>query len=73
MRVRCAAARPLHHLRAAGLRAVLSSEAGLGQVPPPVEALREFLLMLLAEGFAEQELRRLVRDKPARVFGLAWG
>ena len=57
-------------IRAAGARAVLSSDAGLGLLPPPVEALREFLLMLLSEGFAEPDLRRMTRDNPARLFGI---
>ncbi|UPY37327.1 DUF6282 family protein [Sediminicoccus sp. KRV36] len=58
-------------IRAASARAVLSSDAGLAILPPPVEALREFLLLLASEGFTETELRRMTRDNPARLFNIA--
>ena len=57
-------------IRAAGARAVLSSDAGLAVLPPPVEALREFLLLLQGAGLSEAELHRMTRDNPARLFGL---
>lgn len=57
-------------IRAAGGRAVLSSDSGLALLPPPVEALREFLLLVMSEGFTEAEIRRMTRDVPATLFGL---
>jgi hypothetical protein len=49
-------------------RVVLSSDCGVSLLPPPVEGLREFLLLLAHTGFTEAELRRMVADNPARLF-----
>jgi hypothetical protein len=48
--------------------AVLSSDCGVSLLPPPVEGLREFLLLLAHAGFAQDELRLMVADNPARLF-----
>jgi hypothetical protein len=55
-------------IRAAGERAILSSDAGIYLLPPPVEAFREFLLLLETEGFTESELRRMTSDNPVDLF-----
>jgi hypothetical protein len=56
-------------IRAAGpAGVVLSSDCGVGVLPPPVEGLREFLLLLAHAGLAEEELAPMVRDNPARLF-----
>jgi hypothetical protein len=49
-------------------RVVLSSDCGVSLLPPPVEGLREFLLLLAHAGFTEDELRLMVSDNPARLF-----
>jgi hypothetical protein len=58
-------------VRAAGDRAIASSDAGVYLLAPPVEAFREFLLLLESVGFGEAEIRRMVVDNPAALFGLA--
>ncbi len=57
-------------LRAAGDRAIVSTDAGVFLLPPPVEAFREYLLLLESEGFTEAEIRRMSATNPARLFGL---
>jgi hypothetical protein len=57
-------------LRAAGDRAIVSTDAGVFLLPPPVEAFREYLLLLQSEGFTEAELRRMSADNPAQLFGI---
>ena len=51
-------------------RTVLSSDCGVYVLPPPVEGLREFLLMVASAGFDEVALRTMVADNPKRLFGL---
>lgn len=60
-------------IRAAGDRAILSSDAGVFLLPPPVEAFREYLLLVESEGFDAAAIRRMVRDNPAALFGLSLG
>jgi hypothetical protein len=55
-------------VRAAGDRAIASSDAGMYLLPPPVEAFREFMLLLESEGFTEAELRRMNTDNPTALF-----
>jgi hypothetical protein len=55
-------------IRAAGGRAILSSDSGVYLLPPPVEAFREFLLLVQSEGFATADISRMVRDNPAALF-----
>ena len=47
---------------------VLSSDCGVFVLPPPVEGLREFLLMIESAGFSREELRLMVSDNPAQLF-----
>jgi hypothetical protein len=54
-------------------RVVLSSDCGVALLPPPVEGLREFLLLLAHAGFTEDELHRMVADNPARLFRIGQG
>ena len=53
---------------AAGDRAIVSGDAGIYLLPPPVEAFREFLVLLESDGFAEAELRRMSSTNPADLF-----
>ncbi|WP_431284255.1 DUF6282 family protein [Humitalea sp. 24SJ18S-53] len=58
-------------MRAAGERCILSSDAGVYLLPPPVEAFRQYLMLTQSEGFSDAELRRMSRDNPAALFGIA--
>ena len=51
-------------------RTVLSSDSGSFILPPPVEALREWLLMIASEGFPADAIRRMVAGNPAELFKL---
>lgn len=59
---------------AAGIReagphnAILSSDCGVGVLPPPVEGLREFLLLLRHAGIPEADLISMVSATPRRLF-----
>jgi hypothetical protein len=58
-------------IRAAGERAIASSDAGIFLLAPPVESFREFMLLLESEGFTEAELRRMNSANPAALFGIS--
>jgi hypothetical protein len=47
---------------------ILSSDCGVFLLPPPVEGLREFLLLLEAAGVQRSDLQRMVRETPTRLF-----
>ncbi len=49
-------------------RAIVSSDCGVSLLPPPVEGLREYLVLLAAVGFDAGELRAMVAENPARLF-----
>jgi len=53
------------------MRAILSTDSGVFLLPPPVEAFREFLLLVECEGFSEPEIRRMIATNPAMLFGLS--
>lgn len=55
-------------IRAAGERAIVSSDAGIFLLAPPVEAFRQFLVLLEAAGFAPEDIRRMSADNPAALF-----
>lgn len=55
-------------IRAAGDKAIVSGDAGIYLLPPPVEAFREFLLLLESEGFSEPELRAMSSTNPGDLF-----
>jgi hypothetical protein len=57
-------------IRAAGDRCILSSDAGVFLLPPPVEAFREYLLLVQSAGFDEAAIRRMTSTNPAALFGL---
>lgn len=57
-------------IRAAGDRAIASSDAGVFLLAPPVEAFREFLLLLESADFTEAEIRRMITANPATLFGV---
>jgi hypothetical protein len=50
---------------------VLSSDSGALILPPPVEALREFILMFEGSGIPTEHLRCMTSDNPARLFKVA--
>jgi hypothetical protein len=58
-------------IRAAGDRAILSSDAGVFLLPPPVEAFREFLLLVESEGFDAAAIRRMTTDNPKTLFRIS--
>jgi hypothetical protein len=60
-------------IRAAGERAILSSDAGVFLLPPPVEAFREFLLLVESEGFGADEIRRMTTHNPIALFRIGGG
>jgi hypothetical protein len=49
-------------------RTIVSSDCGVSLLPPPVEGLREYLLLLAGVGFDEGELRAMAAENPARLF-----
>lgn len=51
-------------------KVVLSSDCGVFLLPPPIEGLREFLLLLASAGVPEVSLRRMVTDNPIALYGL---
>ena len=55
-------------IRAAGERAIVSSDAGVFLLAPPVEAFREYMLLLEAADFTEAAIRRMNTDNPAELF-----
>ncbi len=57
-------------IRAAGDRAIVSSDAGIYLLPPPVEAFREYMVMLESENFTVAELQRMNTTNPSDLFGL---
>ena len=59
-------------IRAAGPeQTILSSDSGSFVLAPPVEAFREWLVMIESAGFDAAAIRRMAADNPARVFKLA--
>lgn len=50
--------------------AILNSDCGVFVLPPPVEGLREFLLLMGEAGIAEADLRRMTTDVPNALFRL---
>lgn len=50
---------------------ILSSDCGVSLLPPPVEGLREFLLLLETAGVARSSLQLMVRDNPGHLFKVA--
>lgn len=55
-------------VRAAGERAILSSDAGISVLPVPVESFRSFILAIESCGFAAPAIHRMVRDNPIALF-----
>ena len=56
-------------IRAAGPDScIVSSDCGVYLLPPPVEGLREFLLLLETSGMDRGALRRMSVDNPTRLF-----
>jgi hypothetical protein len=47
---------------------LLSSDSGALVLPPPVEAFREFIMMLGSSGIARADLLRMICDNPGRLF-----
>ena len=61
-------ARILNDIRQIGWeRAVLSTDYGQAENPPPVEGLRAFVAACLADGFTEAQIRRMGVENPAAL------
>lgn len=60
----------VQRIRAAGTQALVSSDAGISLLAPPVETFRQYLLLLRAAGFDDTQLRRMSRDMPGALFGI---
>lgn len=52
---------------------VLSSDAGSYVLPPPVEALREWLIMIESYEFSREDIRTMVSENPAHLFRVGEG
>jgi hypothetical protein len=48
--------------------AIVSSDAGVFLLPPPVEAFREYMLLLESAGFSEGEIRTMNSTNPGELF-----
>ena len=60
------------NIEAAGCgNVVLSSDSGSYVLPPPVEALREWLVMVASTGVSDGDIRVMVADNPGRLFKVA--
>jgi hypothetical protein len=55
-------------IRAAGERAITSTDAGIYLLAPPVEVMRQYMVLLESEGFTEAEMRRMNTHNPAALF-----
>ncbi len=60
-------------IRAAGDKAIVSGDAGIFLLAPPAESFRQFMLLLEAEGFDENAIRRMNTDNPAALFKVGSG
>ncbi len=47
---------------------IMSSDGGQSTNPPPVEMMRSFIAAMLKEGFSEDEIRKMTRDNPERIY-----
>ena len=57
------------NIEAAGpARVVLASDSGSYVLAPPVEALREWLVMVASTGVSEEDVRIMVADNPGWLF-----
>ena len=57
------------NIEAAGpANVVLSSDSGSYVLPPPVEAFREWLVMVASTGVSEGDIRVMAADNPGRLF-----
>lgn len=60
------------HIRAAGVEhSSIGSDLGQVDNPTPVEGMRQAIKLCLALGFADDEVRLMVRDNPARLVDIA--
>lgn len=57
-------------IRAAGARAIVSSDSGIYLLAPPVETFRQYMVMLEADGFTPEEIRRMNTINPVDLFGV---
>jgi len=55
-------------IRAAGDKAIVSTDAGVFLLAPPAETFREYLMLLECAGFSESELRRMTTKNPTDLF-----
>ncbi|HXQ81949.1 MAG TPA: DUF6282 family protein [Opitutaceae bacterium] len=58
-------------IRAVGVATTIAAtDYGLPQLPTPLEGLADYAERLLQSGFSAADVRRMVRDNPARLLGL---
>lgn len=48
----------------------MATDAGQRSNPVPVQQMGIFIQEMLLQGFAEQEIRRMIVDNPAKLLGL---
>ena len=48
----------------------LSSDGGITECPPPVEAMREFIKLCLDAGFSEEDVKAMAGGNAAKLLGL---
>lgn len=58
-------------ITAAADKAIVSGDAGIYLLAPPVESFREFMLLLEAEGFTESDVRRMNTQNPSSLFKIS--
>lgn len=54
-------------------RTILSSDCGVGVLPPPTEGLREFLLLVSSLGYDRESLHAMTATNPATLFKVVDG
>jgi predicted metal-dependent TIM-barrel fold hydrolase len=52
-------------------RCVLGTDCGVSWNPPPAEAMRMFISILLRNGLPADEIRQMAHTNPAQLLGLA--
>jgi hypothetical protein len=55
-------------IRAAGERAMVSTDSGIYLLAPPAETFRQYMVMLESEGFSDAEIRRMNTTNPVELF-----
>ena len=56
-------------LRVGADKCVMSSDAGSGLLPPPVDVLQTFVGLMLDQGLEKTDIRTMLRENPLSLFG----